>query len=66
MDSHIISTLMQVTATQEQIITEQAGIIDKLFLLVCQYANISDIDGIEPLLTSIQDAARMTEKCHSD
>ena len=58
----MLSKLMQVNAEQEKIIIRQAGIIDELFALVCQYTNLDMVEGLEPLLTSIGDVAEMREK----
>ena len=58
----MLSKLMQVNTEQEKIIIRQAGIIDELFALVCQYTNLEMVEGLESLLTSIGDVAEMTEK----
>ena len=58
----MLSKLMQVNAEQEKIIIRQAGIVDELFALVCQYTNLDMVEGLEPLLTSIGDVAEMREK----
>lgn len=58
----MLTKLMQVNTAQEGIIETQAAIIDELFVLVCQYANIDELEGIEPLLTSIKDAAERKER----
>lgn len=58
----MLTKLMQVNTAQEGIIETQAAIIDELFILVCQYANIDELEGIEPLLTSIKDAAERKER----
>lgn len=58
----MLSKLMQVNTEQEKIIIRQAGIIDELFTLVCQYTNLDMVEGLEPLLTSIGDVAEMREK----
>lgn len=58
----MLSKLMQINSAQESIIEMQAGIIDELFVLVCQHANLDELEGIEPLLTSMRDAAKRKEK----
>lgn len=57
----VLSILMQVSETQGKIIELQAGIIDELFMLLCEYTNLAEQEGIEPLLISIQDAAILTK-----
>lgn len=49
-----LDDLTRVVAAQDDIIKSQSGIIDELFILLCQYVNL---DEIEPLLTSIGDVA---------
>lgn len=58
----MLSKLMQVNSVQEEIIREQAGIIDELFMLVCQYTTLDSIDGLDPLLTSMLDVANRKEQ----
>lgn len=60
-EEKVLSILMQVAETQSKVITLQAGIIDELFILLCQYTNLAEQEGIEPLLISIQDAAILTK-----
>lgn len=50
----MLSKLMQINSVQEEIIREQAGIIDELYVLVCQYTTLDSIDGLEPLLESMK------------
>lgn len=57
----VLSILMQVAETQDKIIELQAGIIDEMFMLLCEYTNLAEQEGIEPLLISIQDAAILTK-----
>ncbi len=59
----MLTKLMQINSTQEGIIETQAGIINELFLIVCEYANLDELEGLEPLLTSMKDAAERTEEC---
>lgn len=55
----MLSKLMQVNTEQEKIIRAQAGIIDELFVLLCHYI---EVDEVEPLLCSMKDVAeRMDE-----
>ena len=58
----MLSKLMQINSAQEEIIERQAGIIDELFQLVCQHINLDNLEGIEPLLTSMQDVTERKEK----
>lgn len=58
----MLSKLMQINSVQEEIIREQAGIIDELFMLVCQYTTLDSIDGLDPLLTSMLDVANRKEQ----
>lgn len=58
----MLSKLMQVNSEQEAIIEMQAGIIDELFQLVCEHVNLDNLEGIEPLLTSMKDATERKEK----
>ena len=58
----MLSKLMQVNSAQEDIIERQAGIIDELFILLCEHLNLDDLEGIDPLLVSMQDAADRKEK----
>ena len=53
----MLSKLMQINSAQEEIIREQACIIDELFILVCQYTTLDSIDGLEPLLESMKSIA---------
>ncbi|MBR1677287.1 MAG: hypothetical protein IJ706_08270 [Clostridia bacterium] len=50
----MIDELIKVVAAQDEIIKSQSGIIDELFILLCNYVNLNEI---EPLLTSIGDVA---------
>ena len=58
----MLSKLMQINSVQEGIIRDQAGIIDELFMLVCQYTTLDSIDGIDPLLASMQDVTNREEE----
>lgn len=58
----MLSKLMQVNSAQEEIIERQAGIIDELFILLCEHLNLNDMEGIDPLLVSMQDAVDRKEK----
>lgn len=58
----MLTKLMQVNSAQEEIIERQAGIIDELFILLCEHLNLSDMEGIDPLLVSMQDAVDRKEK----
>ena len=49
-----LDDLTRVVAAQDDIIKSQSSIIDELFILLCHYVNL---DEIEPLLTSIGDVA---------
>ena len=59
----MLSQLMQINSIQEEIIREQAAIIDELYILVCQHVNINNVEGIEPLLETMKTAAERTELC---
>lgn len=50
----MIDELTKVVAAQDEIIKSQSGIIDELFILLCNYVSLNEI---EPLLTSIGDVA---------
>ena len=58
----MLTKLMQINSAQEGIIETQAGIIDELFILLCEHLNLNDMEGIDPLLVSMQDAADRKEK----
>lgn len=58
----MLTKLMQINSAQEEIIERQAGIIDELFILLCEHLNLNDMEGIDPLLVSMQDAADRKEK----
>ncbi len=60
----MLTKLMQINSAQEGIIETQAGIINELFLIVCEHANLDGLEGLEPLLTSMRDAAERTEECN--
>lgn len=59
----MMSQLMRLVGEQESIIKSQAGIIDDLFSLLCNYVTM---DEIEPLLYSIKSAAEKTNKLKGD
>ena len=65
MAGDVIGKLMQANSAQEQIIKDQAGIIDELFQLVCQYANLDGLEGIGPLLTTMKEAAERGRQCQT-
>ena len=58
----MMTTLMQVNTMQEEIISKQARIIDRLFVIICEHCNYEEMEGMEALLTSMQDAAERTRK----
>ena len=58
----MLSKLMQENSAQESIIEMQAGIIDELFVLVCQHYNYEELEGITPLLTSMLDVQERKEQ----
>ena len=58
----MMTTLMQVNAIQEDIISKQAQIIDKLFTIVCEHCNYEELEGMEAIFASMQDAAERTRK----
>ena len=58
----MMTTLMQVNAIQEDIISKQAQIIDKLFAIVCEHCNYEELEGMEAILVSMQDAAERTRE----
>lgn len=58
----MLSKLMQVNSAQEEIIERQAGIIDELFILLCEHLNLDNLEGIEPLLVSMQNVVEREEK----
>ncbi|MBR6359381.1 MAG: hypothetical protein IKS11_07000 [Lachnospiraceae bacterium] len=58
----MLTKLMQINSAQEGIIETQAGIIDELFILLCEHLNLDDMEGIDPLLVSMQDAVDRKEK----
>ena len=54
--------MTHVNSAPEEIIERQAGIIDELFILLCEHLNLEDLEGIDPLLVSMQDAAGRKER----
>jgi len=58
----MLSKLMKVNTAQEEIIIKLIGIINELFILLCNYTNLDIEEGLEPLLNSMKDAAEMTDK----
>lgn len=58
----MLSKLMQINSAQEGIIEQQAAIIDELYVLVCEHVNLDELEGIEPLLTSMKDVEDRKEK----
>lgn len=58
----MLSKLMQVNTAQEEIIIKLIGIINELFILLCNYTNLDIEEGLEPLLNSMKDAAEMADK----
>ena len=59
----MLSKLMQINSIQEGIIREQAGIIDELFALVCQYTTLDSVEGLDPLFESIKSVAERSRQC---
>lgn len=57
----MLSKLMQVNTVQEEIIEQQAGIINDLFALVCEHVNLDNLKGIEPLLFSMKEVENRKE-----
>ena len=53
----LISQLLISNTEQEDIIRKQASIIDEMFTLICQYANMDELEGLEPLLNDIKDVS---------
>ena len=51
-DKNILSKLIQTNTEQEEIITKQAEIIDKLFTLLCQYVNLESVEDLESLFVN--------------
>lgn len=58
----MLSKLMKVNTAQEEIIIKLIGIINELFILLCNYTNLDIEEGLEPLLNSMKDAAEMADK----
>ena len=58
----MLSKLMQINSAQESIIEQQAAIIDELYILVCEHVNLDNLEGIEPLLSSMKEVEGRKEK----
>ena len=55
----MLTKLMMVNSLQEKIIEDQAHIIDELFVFLCEH---SEFDGLDPLLNSIKDVAKINSR----
>lgn len=58
----MLSKLMQINSAQEEIIEKQAAIIDELYILVCEHVNLENLEGIEPLLSSMMEVEGRKER----
>ena len=56
-----IGILVRTVMKQDEIIKEQSGIIDELFVLLCQLVNIEETAGLDALMESMQAVAKKKE-----
>jgi hypothetical protein len=57
----VLSELMRVLDEIERIDAQKDGIIDELFMLVCQYTDL-DVNDLEPIINSISDVVNRQRK----
>ena len=58
----MLTQLMKAFDEHEQIIKMQEGVIDELFILVCQYTNLDIDNGLEPIINSISNIVEKKSK----